>query len=61
MNAEPPAVQTSRPRERRRAADVALESILATSARALELEAGLAEAHASRALGLSLVKRDEEA
>jgi adenylate cyclase len=42
-------------------ADVALESILATSARALELEAGLAEAHASRALALSLVKRNEEA
>jgi adenylate cyclase len=42
-------------------ADVALDSILATSARALELEAGLAEAHASRALALSLVKRNEEA
>ena len=42
-------------------ADVALESILATSARALELEAGLAEAHASRALALSLVKRNDEA
>jgi len=42
-------------------ADVALESILATSARALELETGLAEAHASRALALSLVKRQDEA
>jgi adenylate cyclase len=42
-------------------ADVALDSILATSARALELEAGLAEAHASRGLALSLVKRNEEA
>jgi adenylate cyclase len=42
-------------------ADVALDSILATSTRALELEAGLAEAHASRAFALSLVKRNEEA
>jgi len=41
-------------------ADVSLDGILAMSARALELEAGLAEAHASRALALSLVKRDEE-
>jgi len=42
-------------------ADVSLDSILATSARALELEADLAEAHASRGLALSLVKRNEEA
>ena len=42
-------------------ADVALDSILATSTRALELEAGLAEAHASRGLALSLVKRNDEA
>src|SRR5579862_409801 len=42
-------------------ADVSLDGILATSARALELEAGLAEAHASRAVALSLVKRDDEA
>ncbi|MBV8495732.1 MAG: tetratricopeptide repeat protein [Gammaproteobacteria bacterium] len=41
--------------------DVSLDSILAMSARALELEAGLAEAHASRAVALSLVKRNEEA
>jgi adenylate cyclase len=37
------------------------ERILATSARALELEAGLAEAHASRALALSLAERYPEA
>jgi adenylate cyclase len=42
-------------------ADVSLDSILATSARALELESGLAEAHASRGVALSLVKRNEEA
>ena len=41
--------------------DVPLDSILATSARAIELEAGLAEAHASRALALSLVPRTDEA
>jgi len=42
-------------------ADVSLDGILATSARALELESGLAEAHASRGVALSLVKRNEEA
>jgi len=42
-------------------ADVSLEGILGASARALELEADLAEAHASRGLALSLVKRGEEA
>ncbi len=41
--------------------DVAIDSILATSAQALALDAGLAEAHASRGLALSLVQRDEEA
>jgi adenylate cyclase len=41
--------------------DVAIESILATSARAIELEAGLAEAHASRGLALSLAERPDEA
>ncbi len=40
---------------------VALDSILATSARALALEAGLAEAHASQGLALSLAERYEEA
>ncbi len=41
--------------------DVAIDSILATSAQAIALEAGLAEAHASRGLALSLVQRYEEA
>ena len=41
--------------------DVSLDGILAMSARALELESGLAEAHASRGVALSLAKRDEEA
>jgi adenylate cyclase len=41
--------------------EVGVEQILATSARALELEAGLAEAHASRGLALSLAQRSEEA
>jgi adenylate cyclase len=42
-------------------ADVSLEGILATSARALDLEDGLAEAHASRGLALSLRGRYPEA
>ena len=42
-------------------ADVAIEDILATSAKALELERGLAEAHASRGLALSLLGRYPEA
>jgi TolB-like protein len=42
-------------------ADVSIEKIMETSARALELEAGLAEAHASRGLALSLSKRYDEA
>src|SRR5438132_78857 len=41
--------------------DVGIDSILATSAKALALENGLAEAHASRALALSLGKRYDEA
>ena len=41
--------------------NVSLESILATSAKALELESGLAEAHASRGLALSLGQRYPEA
>src|SRR5882757_9983975 len=41
--------------------DVALDSILATSAKALALEDGLAEAHASRGLALSLGQRYGEA
>ena len=41
--------------------DVPIERILATSARALELESGLAEAHASRGLALSLDNRYDEA
>ena len=41
--------------------DVGIDKILATSAQALELEAGLAEAHASHGLALSLAKRREEA
>jgi adenylate cyclase len=42
-------------------ADVSTDSILAASARALDLEAGLAEAHASRGLALSLRERYPEA
>ena len=42
-------------------ADVSIEKIMETSARALELEEGLAEAHASRGLALSLSKRYDEA
>jgi adenylate cyclase len=38
-----------------------VEGILATSAKALELESGLAEAHASRGLALSLAERYPEA
>src|SRR5882762_6831085 len=41
--------------------DVGIDSILATSAKALALENGLAEAHASQGLALSLGKRYEEA
>ncbi len=41
--------------------DVALDSILATSAKAMALEDGLAEAHASRGLALSLGQRYDEA
>jgi adenylate cyclase len=41
--------------------DVAVEDILATSAKALALDSGLAEAHASRGLALSLEKRYDEA
>jgi adenylate cyclase len=41
--------------------DVGVDSILATSAKALALENGLAEAHASRGLALSLGQRYEEA
>jgi adenylate cyclase len=41
--------------------DVAIDGILATSAKALSLENGLAEAHASRGLALSLGQRHEEA
>ena len=41
--------------------DVSIESILATSAKALDLESGLAEAHASRGLALSLGQRYPEA
>ena len=41
--------------------DVSIEGILATSARALNLEGGLAEAHASRGLALSLSERHREA
>src|SRR5215469_9658922 len=40
---------------------VAIDSILATSAQALALDAGVAEAHASRGLALSLAQRYEEA
>jgi adenylate cyclase len=41
--------------------DVAIDSILATSAKALALENGLAKAHACRELGLSRGQRYEEA
>src|SRR6202011_6013201 len=41
--------------------DVGIDSILATSAKALTLENGLAEAHASQGLALSLGKRYDEA
>jgi adenylate cyclase len=41
--------------------DVGIDSILATSAKALALENGLAEAHASRGLALSLGQRYDEA
>ena len=40
--------------------DVGIDSILATSAKALALENGLAEAHASRGLALSLGQRYDE-
>jgi len=40
---------------------VAIDNILATSAQALALDAGVAEAHASRGLALSLARRHEEA
>jgi adenylate cyclase len=40
---------------------VAIDSILGTSAQALALDAGVAEAHASRGLALSLAQRHEEA
>jgi adenylate cyclase len=42
-------------------ANVSIDNILATSAKALELEGGLAEAHASRGLALSLRERYAEA
>lgn len=42
-------------------ADVATDDILAASAKALDLEGGLAEAHASRGLALSLRERYPEA
>jgi adenylate cyclase len=42
-------------------ADVSIEGILAASAKALELEGGLAEAHASRGLALSLREQFREA
>jgi adenylate cyclase len=41
--------------------NVAIEEILATSAKALALDSGLAEAHASRGLALSVEKRYDEA
>lgn len=41
--------------------NISIESILATSAKALDLEGGLSEAHASRALALSLGERYPEA
>ena len=42
-------------------ADISIDGILATSAKALDLEGGLAEAHASRGLALSLRERYPEA
>lgn len=42
-------------------ADVSIDGILAASAKALDLESGLAEAHASRGLALSLRERHPEA
>ncbi|MCA1441818.1 tetratricopeptide repeat protein [Ensifer sp. IC4062] len=42
-------------------ADVSIDAILATSAKALQLESGLAEAHASLGLALSLRQRHSEA
>jgi adenylate cyclase len=42
-------------------ADVSIDGILSTSAKALDLEGGLAEAHASRGLALSLRERYSEA
>jgi adenylate cyclase len=42
-------------------ADVSTDDILAASAKALDLEGGLAEAHASRGLALSLRERYQEA
>jgi len=42
-------------------ADVSIDDILATSAKAIDLEGGLAEAHASRGLALSLSERYLEA
>ncbi len=41
--------------------DIAIDTILSTSAQALALDAGLAEAHASRGLALSLVEKYDEA
>jgi len=41
--------------------DISIESILATSAKALDLEGGLAEAHSSRGLALSLGQQYKEA
>ena len=41
--------------------NVAIDDILATSAKALALDSGLAEAHASRGLALSVEKRYDEA
>jgi len=41
--------------------DISIDAILATSAQALALDAGLAEAHASRGLALSLVEKYDEA
>ncbi len=41
--------------------NVGIDKILATSAKAIALEAGLAEAHASHGLALSLAKRKDEA
>jgi adenylate cyclase len=41
--------------------DIGIDTILATSAQALALDAGLAEAHASRGLALSLAEKYDEA